>query len=397
MSKASLGRKNLVILASTFPRWQNDSVPGFVLAFARHIAPAFGKITVVAPHYKGAKRKDQLVDIAVRRFLYAYPYKYENVAYGQFKKTTLYPFKMLLYIASEFWTTLLVGARTRPKVINAHWLIPQGFVAVLVAPLVGARTVISIHGSDVFTLNGKYMRKVKRFTLQRAGTVVANSSATQEKCKELWPGREYPIVPMGVDVDKFAVPHRQHKGFTILFVGRLAPHKGIRYLCEAIALLHEQYHDMHLDIVGDGPERAGLEQFIADSGLQGVVTFAGWVRTDELPERYAVADVFAGPSVEDELGTREALGLVFAEALAAAVPVVTTDVGGIKDIVQDKVNGLVVPQRDARAIADALAYLHDHPREAIAMGERGRTMVREKFSWGSVVERYNDVFDKLVV
>ena len=115
---------------------------------------------------------------------------------------------------------------------------------------------------------------------------------------------------------------------------------------------------------------------------------AGWVRPDELPERYAVADVFAGPSVEDELGTREALGLVFAEALAAAVPVVTTDVGGIKDIVQDKVNGLVVPQRDARAIADALVYLRGHPKEATAMGERGQAFVRANFSWQSVAERY---------
>ena len=390
-------RNNIVILASTFPRWQNDSVPSFVLTFAQHVAPFVGRISVVAPHYKGARTKDQFGDIAVRRFRYAFPSKYENVAYGQFKKTTFYPLKMLLYIANEFWTTLLVSLRTRPAVINAHWLIPQGFVAVLVAPLIGAKTIVSIHGSDVFTLNGKYMRKVKRFVLQRANMVITNSSATQTKCTELWPGREYPVIPMGVDVGKFAAPRRKHDGFSILFVGRLAPNKGVRYLCEAVALLREQYRDMHLDIVGDGPERAGLEQFIADNGLQGTVAFAGWVQPAELPECYARANAFVGPSVEDERGTREALGLVFAEALAAGVPVVTTDGGGIKDIVQDKVNGLVVPQRDARAIADALAYLHDHPREAIAMGERGRTMVREKFSWGSVVERYNDVFDKLVV
>lgn len=381
-------KRSIVILASTFPRWQNDSVPGFVLAFARHMAPFVGHISVVAPHHKGAKTKDRFDDITVRRFRYAFPSKYENVAYGQFKKTTFYPLKMLLYIATEFWTTLLVSLRTRPAVINAHWLIPQGFVAVLVAPLVDARTVVSIHGSDVFTLNGKYMRKVKRFVLQRADVVITNSSATQAKCTELWPGREYPIVPMGVDVSKFAVPRRRHDGFSVLFVGRLAPNKGVRYLCEAVALLREQFRDMHLDIVGDGPERAALEQFITDNGLQSIVTFAGWVQPDELPERYAMADIFAGPSVEDERGTREALGLVFAEALAAGIPVVTTDVGGIKDIVQDRVNGLVVPQRDARAIADALASLHDHPKEAAAMGERGRAMVREKFSWESVAERY---------
>jgi len=393
----SLHNSNLIILASTFPRWANDTVPGFVLAFVRHIAPSFGKITVVAPHYKGARRKETFSPgIAVRRFRYAYPYEYENVAYGQFKKTRFYPFKMLLYIASEFWATLLVSLRTRPKIINAHWLIPQGFVAVLVAPLVGAKTVISIHGSDVFTLNGKYMRKVKRFILQRAGAVVTNSSATQGKCKEFWPSREYPIIPMGIDTEKFDLPREPHQGYRVLFVGRLVPNKGVRHLCEAVSLLHKQYYNMCLEVIGDGPERSALEQYVADNNLQDVITFAGWVQPEILPMHYAATDVFVGPSIEDEHGAREALGLVFAEASAAGLPVVATDVGGIKDIVQDKVTGIIVHQKDIQAIADAIIYLYDHPQEARAMGERGQKTVREKFSWGSVAERYIDVFDKLI-
>src|SRR5258708_7751204 len=104
---ADLGKKDLIILASTFPRWKNDSVPEFVQDFAKNIAPSVPSVTAVVPHYAGAKRKDKLPGgIAVRRFRYAYPYKFEDIAYGQFQKTRFYPIKVLLYAVSEFWTIL---------------------------------------------------------------------------------------------------------------------------------------------------------------------------------------------------------------------------------------------------------------------------------------------------
>jgi len=201
---------------------------------------------------------------------------------------------------------------------------------------------------------------------------------------------------MGIDTEKFDLPREPHQGYRVLFVGRLVPNKGVRHLCEAVSLLHKQYYNMCLEVIGDGPERSALEQYVADNNLQDVITFAGWVQPEILPMHYAATDVFVGPSIEDEHGAREALGLVFAEASAAGLPVVATDVGGIKDIVQDKVTGIIVHQKDIQAIADAIIYLYDHPQEARAMGERGQKTVREKFSWGSVAERYIDVFDKLI-
>jgi hypothetical protein len=160
------------------------------------MAPLMRTTTVIVPHFKGAKRREELAPgILVKRFRYAYPYKFENIAYGQFKKTRFYSLKAALYTASELWTTLVTCLQHRQVVISAHWIVPQGFVAVLVAPIVGAKVVITVHGGDVFTLNGRFMCQVKQFVLKRADAVAVNSSATQAACKELWSGREYQIIP----------------------------------------------------------------------------------------------------------------------------------------------------------------------------------------------------------
>lgn len=386
-------KKHLIVLASTFPRWENDKVPSFVLDFARHMVPHVAGVTAIVPHFPGAKRREKVTpDILVKRFRYAYPYRFEDLAYGQFRKTRFYPLKVAPYTASELWMTLVTCLQRRPVTINAHWIIPQGLVAVLVAPLVGAKVIISVHGADIFTLNGRYLSRVKRFVLQRADVVVANSSATQAECIKLWPERIYPIIPMGVDVEQFRrlkqKTKRSPEPYTILFVGRLVPSKGAAYLCEALRLLHEKHKDLHLKIIGDGPQRADLERYVADNKLKQVVSFLGWVQHEQLPEQYQTSDVFVGPSMEEANGWKEAFGIVFAEASAAGLPVITTNVGGMVDIIKDKETGLIVPQKDAQAICDALEHLYEHREEGKAMGAKGSEFVRENFSWDSTTQRY---------
>lgn len=368
-------------------------MPSFVYDYAHRMLPHVGGVVVVAPHYPGARRKETLPDgIKVRRFRYTFPYRFETLAYGQFQKTRFYTLKVLLYTISEFWTTALVCVRYQPAVINAHWLIPQGFVAVLAGRLFCMRVVISVHGSDIFTLNGRIMKKIKRFILRRADAVVVNSSATQKACRELYE-RDYPVIPMGIDVDRFSHVSRisEKDGHEALFVGRLVPAKGVKYLLDAVAILHKDKTKLRVRIIGDGPERARLEHSAQELGIAKLVSFEGWIQPDDLPDYLARADVFVGPSIEEASGRREALGLVLAEASAAGLPVITTTTGGTADIVQDHKTGILVPQRDAPALANALRYLSAHPKEAQAMGELGRKYVAEHFSWDSVIARYQDV------
>jgi len=387
-------KTTLVVMGSTYPRWENDNIPNFIENFVKWQADAFLHVRVIVPHYIGAKRKEKLSEtISIHRFRYAIPYRLENIAYGEFKRSGLYPVKAGLYILSELWHTLLAGVTKRPVIINAHWLIPQGFIAAVLKPILRTNVVISIHGADVFTMNGKLMRALKKFALSRADAVICNSSATRDVCRDLL-DREYYTIPMGVDVERFAIPVSRSPRDTLelLFVGRVVEEKGIAYVCEAVKQLTEQKVSVRLTIVGDGSAKQKIEEFVVKNNLSGVISFAGWVQHEKLPQFYANADVFVGPSITHENGWKEAFGLVFAEALAAGLPVITTDNGGIRDIVIDDVNGLVVPEKDATAIANAIKKLAGNPDLRDRLGMTGAKQIRENFSWEAVTNKYQEIF-----
>lgn len=396
-----LKQRTLIVIASTYPRWANDTVPNFVENFVNQIKGSFGDVRVIAPHYARAKHKERPdQQVSITRFRYFWPYSQENIAYGEFKKDKLYPLKSLLYIASELHATFWASIFGKQVIVNAHWLIPQGFVAVLLKPIFRNKVVISIHGADVFTLNGGMMRKIKRFTLRHADAVITNSSATQGVCQELY-DRDYPIIPMGVDLQRFKRPSglswqtTAGKPFELLFVGRVVEAKGLLYLCQAVKLLRQQHVSVHLTIVGDGEARESIVEYITSNNLEEAITLAGWIQQENLAAYYANANAFVGPSIQTANGWKEAFGVVFAEASAMGLPIITTDTGGIKDIVKHELNGLVVPQKDAPAIAAAVARLQSDPELCRILGEQGSAYIAQNFSWEVIASKYIKVLEAL--
>jgi glycosyltransferase involved in cell wall biosynthesis len=397
--------KQLLVLTSSFPRWAGDNTTPFVLHFARNMAAEYGRVLVVAPHYAGAETAEKLEEnLAVRRFRYFLPYAQEDVAYGgnavgRVKKTPLYAAKLAFFLISSFVTVL----RARARVINVHWLIPQGLVAIAVKALTGARVVVTVHGGDVFSLNGRLLRRVKKLILENADTVVANSRVTAEACRSLYDGREYEIVPMGVDTSRFSpgpksatlVSRHALGDFTILFVGRLTEDKGLLDLVEALHLLKRSGVDFKALIVGSGDQESHLRERVERLGLVDEVDLVGWVPSDDLAEYYNTADVFVGPSIVGSKGWQEALGLVFVEALATGLPVVSTSTGGIADVVEDHVTGFLVDQHSPEQIAERLRLLHGDRDLLRGMSERARATVEQRFSWTTVNRRYVELLEEL--
>ncbi len=391
-------KEALIVIASTFPRWKQDSVPTFVKDFADALSDDF-EITVVAPHYGGALKREKMDALNVRRFRYAYPVRAENIVYEghaaqKANARPLYLIKLLSYVVACFWTTL-IATKGKRTIINAHWIIPQGFVAILVGYLTGSRTVMTVHGGDVFTLNGKYMLMVKRWILRHADEVIVNSTATRNACKKIFPDRVYTVIPMGIHTYQKKLRKSKSSRTHLLFVGRLSVEKGAIYVCEAMEILKKiRDANFHLSIVGDGPELRTIQEFIIEHHLEKIVSLEGWLQKNELRHRYRDADVFIGPSLETPNGWKEALGLTFAEASYAGLPVIATKTGGIPDVVKDGITGLLVQQKSAQDIARAVRYLFDHPEIAKAMGIAGHKHVADNFTWESVASRYKSVFRK---
>ena len=384
----------ILLITSTYPRWAGDSTPGFVEGFARTLTSENIAVTVIAPHSKGAAIHERQGDIDVRRYRYFLPESEQTIAYdgggvSKIKATPVYALKLLCLIASQFFVSLYEILSKKIDIINAHWLIPQGFIGVILKMLTGRKLVITVHGSDVLTLNGGLLRKVKRFTLKHADKVVVNSSATLAACQDLYPHRDYALIPMGVDMDRFApapkskrlIKKHKLRGLTILFVGRLTKEKGLDKLVDAIGLLKNE-KNYTLLVVGEGPEKATIQQQAVRLGLKSRVVFAGWVPQDKLTEYYTTADIMVGPSLH------EALGLVFIEAAACGLPVLATNTGGVKDVVKHDVTGLLIDQPEPELIAQELRPILTKPAALKRLSKNSRAHVVKNYSWQHVGELY---------
>jgi rhamnosyl/mannosyltransferase len=173
----------------------------------------------------------------------------------------------------------------------------------------------------------------------------------------------------------------------VLFVGRLVPYKGVDVLLDALTGL-----DAVALVVGEGPARAGLEDRARELGVSSHVRFLGSVDDRELAALYRACDVFVLPSVTRQ----EAFGVVQLEAMAAAKPVVSTDLGtGVGWVNKDGETGYVVPPRDARALRDALAQLLNDSGLQKSMGEAAAKRIRSSFTLERMIDNtlslYRDV------
>jgi glycosyltransferase involved in cell wall biosynthesis len=184
------------------------------------------------------------------------------------------------------------------------------------------------------------------------------------------------VVHCGIDPTRFAPVDRTRADgapLEVLCVGRLVPEKGQSLLVEAVADLRARGVDVRLTLVGDGPSRPSIEAQVARLGLRDHVHLTGAVGQDEIVERYAGADVFCLPSFA------EGVPVVLMEAMATELPVVTTRITGVPELVDDGQNGVLVRPGRADALADALAGLAKDPDRRRHLGAAGRRTVCQEF------------------
>lgn len=172
--------------------------------------------------------------------------------------------------------------------------------------------------------------------------------------------------------------------FVIGFVGRLSIQKGVQYALEAFQSVSEKYPNVRLLICGDGELRDDVEKFISEDKLEQKIHLAGF-RTD-IPNIMKTIDVLLTPSLW------EGFGIVLIEAMASGKPCVATKTSSIPEIVEDGVNGLLVPPKDSQSIAESLIKLISDPQLIRQMGRAGIKTVNEKFTIDKMIKEYEKLF-----
>lgn len=251
--------------------------------------------------------------------------------------------------------------------LHDHIAMASCTVAMLAAELADIPWSFTLHGPDVFyaPLHWRLDEKIRRADFVSCISHFARSQAMLFSDPAEWD--KLRIVHCGVDPARYAAP--QVPGADrLLFVGRLAAVKGVPVLLEAFARLRVARPGATLTVVGDGPERAGLEAAVARAGIAGAVTFRGNLSQDGVAEALRYADVLCVPSFA------EGVPVVLMEAMAAGVPVVASAVGGIGELVRDGVTGRLVPPGDTTALVEAINAVLDGD-----FGGAGRAVVAEHF------------------
>ncbi len=240
--------------------------------------------------------------------------------------------------------------------------------------------------------------RVQRALYRRADCVIVSSPPLAEHSTLVRRARRVAVIPFGVDLARFArggaakpgAPSRvlELPGPRILFVGRLVYYKGVDVLIRALSRCRGS-----LVIVGEGPLEASLRELAHRRGLGPRIVFAGRVADHDLPAYYDAADVFVLPSI----AKTEAFGVVQAEAMAASLPVVSTNLPtGVPWVNQHEESGLVVPPGDERALGAALGRLVEDPALRARLGEGARRRAERLFARPRMVAAFKTLIETIV-
>lgn len=404
-----------LVLTTTFPRNPDDAVPSFVYDLSKKLRESGMGITVVAPHDEGANMRENRDGIQIYRFPYFFPRKYQSLAYHggilpNFKKGLLQKVQAPCLFISEVYVALKLLRRQRFDAIYSHWLVPSGMVGAIAHKIAGIRHVMTVHAAGLLGLKKlPLQRHIADFVIKNTDQVAVVSSYIGEKLREtVSPAmrkildQKIHIIPMGVDVNQFNIgpdkdslkeKHGLAGAFVLLFLGRLAEKKGIPYLLRAISEISKEYSDVVLVICGDGPERKKLELLVNDMDIEDEVVFAGFVSNEEKIEYLSLADVLVVPSIVTGEGDTEGLPVVIMEGLAAGIPVIATDVGGISDAIIDQETGLLVETASHSALIDGVKQLREDKQLRETLQRNGQKFARDTLSWDIIAKRYLSVIE----
>lgn len=336
--------KKVLVLSSTFPRWVGDTNSPFVLDLSSRLNKSFD-VSVLAPHYPGSKNFEIIGGLKVFRFRY-FISRFEQLTGGilpLLKKNKLYFFIVPFFLLGQLAAAIRIVDREHPDLIHAHWVVPQGLTALILKKIFGLPYVVTSHGSDLHTLKLNFLKKI---ILNNADKITVVSNQLLEEIRRIDPKLvlKTEVIPMGVDTNLFnpkkASPSLKKKyhiqGSFLLFVGRLAPEKGLINLIKAMPSVINKHPQTKLLIVGGGPLETELKSVSHQLGVSRNIVFVGPIQHQDLPPYFATADIFVSPSL------KEGSPVTYIEAIASGTYIAVGDIPISRELISSPDIGILL-------------------------------------------------------
>ena len=380
------------MITTSFPRFSGDYSGIFVSRLCESLAALNVKIDVVAPPDRNEQAEDLIAGSRVHRFTYFFPKHFQYLAYGpggipaKLKRhpwqAIFLPFFLLMFI----WKTLRISKDA--DLIHANWLY-SGVIACVVKMCCRKPFIVTLRGSDA--KQGWIADAISHWVITNASFITTvNQDLKNWVVQHGISNDTVVVIRNGVDLNRGYKKYPADQVCRFIFVGTLVPRKGVEYLIQAFSLVNAVEKNTCLLIVGDGEKEEFLKAIVSEQNLENAVAFSGAKLTHEIPALMQESDCLVLPSL------LEGIPNVILEAMACGLPVVASDLPGIREVVKDEETGFLVEPRDVENLAKKLLILVRNPERRQKMGERAYQSLSEmNLSWPQAAKQYLEVYRKV--
>lgn len=358
-------------------------VENYVYYLSRELVNSGNQVKVVCANEPDIESKQRVEGIEVERLPYMGKIANTNITTGLPGALSDGDYDIIhTHIPTPWsadWSAFYSNSKKKPLVVTYHNdIIGQGLASLV------ARIYNSVGLNYV-------LKTAAKIIITQPGYLQSSSHLAKYRDK-------IEVIPNGVDVEKFQP--KQASGnedkSTIFFLSVLDEfhkYKGLDYLLEALKIVKNNVPDVKLIVGGKGVLLDHYQEMAASLGLKDNVEFAGFIPDEEIADYYSQASVFVLPSISS---LQEGFGIVALEALACQTPVVTTDIVGVAQDLKQIKGGIVIPPRDTHKLADAITQILSDAQMQKEMGQRGRKLVQEKYTWKGVASSMEKVYKEIL-
>jgi glycosyltransferase involved in cell wall biosynthesis len=315
--------------------------------------------------------------------------KFDNVRYYPLKE---YLGNKLDYFLNAFLVKKYIK-KIKPDLLHSHYASSYGFLGAFSGfhPY-----IITGWGADIFDSPKNYfMKLLLQYSFRKADAITVLSMITKIEMKKL-SGKNVDLIPFGVDIDKFKAINKLDDNILRIGAVRTFTEKyGIEYLIRGFSLACKNFSNIQLHLIGDGSLMNKFGELVKELKIEDKVYFYGYVNQNSDFEKYISIlnsfNIYVIPSIIDS----ETFGVAAVEASSCELPVIASNVGGLPEVVEDKITGLIVPPRDVKALADALELLISNKALRMEFGKNGRIKVEKEYDWKNNVKKMVDLYKQL--
>lgn len=278
--------------------------------------------------------------------------------------------------------------------IHVHFVENAVHILPFISDVSFNKVVATFHGYDAHEYSSNFYKELFE---QTNIYYTANTSYTRNKAIKLGcPSNKLDILPVGLDKQYFQRTKKlnEDKLFRILFVGRFVEFKAPLLAIQIVEILNQKRGNCNLTLVGEGPEIVKCQEYISTHDLFSFINLKGKQSQEDIRDLMALSNVFLYPGIIDKTGRCENQGLVIQEAQAMELPVIISDVGGMKDGIIDNETGFVVKEKDIEGFVGKLIYLMDNPTIRKDMGKKARKFVVENYDNEVLGKKLLEIYGK---